>query len=190
MDLFKKLKYLKFGIGYATKPEISIKGGNGTGCVLESNLVKTRTVLQFKPTQPGIDIAANTINFGSNHNLQIGEEVIYNSNKNSNIGGLVGDAHYYVSTPTSQIIKLHNTPQDATSGINTISITGISSGFHAIESLTVKNTISTVYVKEKERDIQIGSLKFHLKIVLVMLLVSIRMILTFMQENMDSIMEM
>ena len=57
-----------------------------------------------------------------------------------------------------QLPKLLNssTPQDATSGINTISITGISSGFHAIESLTVKNTISTVYVKEKERDIQIG----------------------------------
>ena len=145
----QEIKVLKAGVGYATKPEISIKGGNGTGCVLESNLVKTRTVLQFKPTQPGIDIAANTINFGENHNLQIGEEVIYNSNKNSNIGGLVGDAHYYVSTPTSQIIKLHSTPQDATSGINTISITGISSGFHAIESLTVKNTISTVYVKEK-----------------------------------------
>ena len=145
----QEIKVLKAGVGYASKPEISITGGNGTGCVLESNLVKTRTVLQFKPTQPGIDIAANTINFGENHNLQIGEEVIYNSNKNANIGGLVGDSHYYVSTPTTQIVKLHSTPQDAAAGINTISITGISSGFHAIESLTVKNTISTIYVKEK-----------------------------------------
>ena len=145
----KEVKVLKSGIGYASKPEISITGGNGTGCVLESNLIKTRTVLQFKPTQPGIDIAANTINFGENHNLQIGEEVIYNSNKNTDIGGLVGDSHYYVSTPTTQIVKLHSTPQDAAAGINTISITAISSGFHAIESLTVKNTISTIYVKEK-----------------------------------------
>ena len=145
----EEIKVLKAGIGYATKPEISITGGNGTGCVLESNLVKTRTVLQFKPTQPGIDIAANTINFGENHNFQVGEEVIYNSNKNTDIGGLVGDSHYYVSTPTTQIVKLHSTPQDAVAGINAIDITAVSTGFHAIESLTVKNTISTIYVKEK-----------------------------------------
>ena len=145
----REIKVLKAGVGYATKPDISISGGNGTGCVLESNLVKTRTVLQFKPTQPGIDIAANTINIGENHNLQVGEEVIYNSNKNDNIGGLVGDAHYYVSTPTVQIVKLHSTPQDAVAGINTVDITAVSSGFHAIESLTVKNTISAIYVKER-----------------------------------------
>ena len=145
----QEIKVLKAGVGYATKPEISITGGNGTGCVLESNLVKTRTVLQFKPTQPGIDIAANTINFGENHNLQVGEEVIYNSNKNTDIGGLVGDSHYYVSTPTTQIVKLHSTPQDAVAGINAIDITAVSTGFHAIESLTVKNTISTIYVKER-----------------------------------------
>ena len=145
----QEIKVLKAGVGYATKPEISITGGNGTGCVLESNLVKTRTVLQFKPTQPGIDIAANTINFGENHNFQVGEEVIYNSNKNTDIGGLVGDSHYYVSTPTTQIVKLHSTPQDAVAGINAIDITAVSTGFHAIESLTVKNTISTIYVKEQ-----------------------------------------
>ena len=145
----QEIKVLKAGVGYATKPEISITGGNGTGCVLESNLVKTRTVLQFKPTQPGIDIAANTINFGENHNFQVGEEVIYNSNKNTDIGGLVGDSHYYVSTPTTKIVKLHSTPQDAVAGINAIDITAVSTGFHAIESLTVKNTISTIYVKEQ-----------------------------------------
>ena len=116
----QEIKVLKTGVGYASKPEISITGGNGTGCVLESNLVKTRTVLQFKPTQPGIDIAANTINFGENHNFQVGEEVIYNSNKNTDIGGLVGDSHYYVSTPTTQIVKLHSTPQDVAAGINAI----------------------------------------------------------------------
>ena len=145
----QEIKVLKAGVGYATKPEISITGGNGTGCVLESNLIKTRTVLQFKPTQPGIDIAANTINFGENHNFQVGEEVIYNSNKNTDIGGLVGDSHYYVSTPTTKIVKLHSTPQDAVAGINAIDITAVSTGFHAIESLTVKNTISTIYVKEQ-----------------------------------------
>ena len=144
----KEVKVIRSGIGYSKKPEIKITGGNGSGCVLESNLVKTRVVLQFKPTQPGIDIGANTINLSVNHNFQIGEEVIYNNNKNTNVGGLVGDSHYYVSIVDNTTVKLHSSSLDAISGINTVNITGISSGFHALETLTVKNTISTIYVKE------------------------------------------
>jgi len=144
----KEVKVIRSGIGYSKKPEIKITGGNGSGCVLESNLVKTRVVLQFKPTQPGIDIGANTINLSVNHNFQIGEEVIYNNNKNNNVGGLVGDSHYYVSIVDNTTVKLHSSSLDAISGINTVNITGISSGFHALETLTVKNTISTIYVKE------------------------------------------
>jgi len=145
----EEVKVVKPGIGYATKPDISITGGNGVGCVLESNLVKSRTILKFKPNQPNIDIAADLISFDDDHNLQLGEEVIYNANGNTSIGGLVSDAHYYVATPTSKVVKLHSSPQDAVAGINTVNITAISSGSHAIETLTVKNTISTIYVKEK-----------------------------------------
>ena len=76
----EEIKVVKPGIGYATKPDISITGGNGVGCVLESNLVKSRTILKFKPNQPNIDIAADLISFDDDHNLQLGEEVIYNAN--------------------------------------------------------------------------------------------------------------
>ena len=143
----RQIKVVSPGIGYQNKPKITISGGNGTGCILESNLVKTRLKVGFKP-ESSVDLPTNAITFPSNHNLDDGEEVIYNSNGNNDIVGLVNNSHYFVGVSSARQLKLYNTFSDSISKINDINITGISSGFHDIQTLKSKYTITEVYVKE------------------------------------------
>ncbi len=143
----KSIKVINPGIGYQTKPKITITGGNGSGCVLESNLVKSRITVGFRPSI-SVDVGSNSITFINNHNLVDGEEIIYNSNGNANIIGLVDKSHYFVGVSSEKIIKLYNTFTDAVDKTNEINITGISSGSHSLETLKNKNTITRVYVKD------------------------------------------
>ena len=155
----KEVKVITPGIGYQTKPKITIIGGNGTGCVLESNLVKSRISVGFKP-EVSVSIANNTITFLNNHNFNDGEEVVYYSNKNLDIAGLVDRSHYYVGIIDEKVIKLYNKESDAFNKSNAIDITGISSGFHNLETLKSKNTITKVYVKDPGRGYSNRSVTF------------------------------
>lgn len=143
----RDVKVITPGIGYQEKPKISIIGGNGKGCILESNLVKSKINVGFRPATD-VNPAADTITFAKNHNFDDAEEVLYNSNGNADIPGLVDKSHYYVGVTSTNQIKLFNTFQDAVSKSNTINITGVSSGFHNIVTVKSKNTITKVYVKD------------------------------------------
>lgn len=143
----KEIRVISPGIGYQSKPKITINGGNGSGCVLESNLVKSRISVGFKP-ELSVSIANNTITFLNNHHFNDAEEVIYSSNENIDIAGLVDKSHYYVGIVSEKQIKLYNNVSDAFNKSNPIDITGISSGFHNLETLKSKNTITKVYVKD------------------------------------------
>ena len=143
----KKIKVVTPGVGYRSKPKISIVGGNGSGAVLESNLVRTRLRAEFKP-ETSVDLPSDNITFLENHNFDDGEEVIYSSNGNKDIVGLVDNSVYFVGVSSAKQIKLYNTELDAVNKTNNINITGISSGLHRIETLKSKNTITEVYVKE------------------------------------------
>lgn len=139
-----KVKLLSPGIGYQSKPKITLTGGNGSGAVLESNLVKTRITSNFKATS----IINNSIIFSQNHNFDNSEEVFYNKNSNTSISPLIDSSSYFVGVTSTTQIKLYNTKKDAISGINTISISGIGySGVHSLKTLNSKNTITKIYVK-------------------------------------------
>jgi len=140
----KEVKLLSPGIGYQSKPKITLTGGNGSGAVLESNLVKTRITSNFKATS----IYSNSINFSQNHNFDNSEEVFYSKNSNTSISPLIDGASYFVGVTSTTQIKLYNTKNDSISGINTISISGIGySGVHSFKTVNSKNTITKIYVK-------------------------------------------
>jgi len=139
-----EVKLLSPGIGYQSKPKITLTGGNGSGAVLESNLVKTRITSNFKAAS----IYSNSIIFSQNHNFDNFEEVFYNKNSNTSISPLIDSSSYFVGVTSTTQIKLYNTKIDAISGINTISISGIGySGIHSLKTLNSKNTITKIYVK-------------------------------------------
>ena len=138
------VKLLSPGIGYQSKPKITLTGGNGSGAVLESNLVKARITSNFKASS----INSNNINFLQNHNFDNSEEVFYSNNLNTSISPLIDGSLYFVGVTSTTQIKLYNTKNDSISGINTISISGIGySGVHTLKTLKSKNTITKIYVK-------------------------------------------
>jgi hypothetical protein len=143
----KRIKIISPGVGYQSKPKITITGGNGRGCSLESNLVKSRIELGFKADND-VSIANNTITFSNRVLFEDGEEVIYNANTNTSVPGFIDGAHYHVGIITDNVIKLFNTINDSISKQNEINISGISSGVHYLTSLKNKNTITEVYVKD------------------------------------------
>lgn len=138
------VKILSPGIGYQTKPKITLTGGNGSGAVLESNLVKTKINSVFNTS----GISNNTINFTQKHNFDNYEEVVYNNQSNISISPLINGASYFVGITSFTQIKLYSKLSDCISGINTISISGIGySGTHSFRTLKSKNTITKIYVK-------------------------------------------
>jgi hypothetical protein len=143
----KEVKIITPGIGYQTKPKITLIGGNGTGAVIEPNLVRSQIVSGFKGDGSGVNPTSNIITFIENHNFDDGEEVIYNSNSNSNLNPLISNSTYFVGIESSRQLKLYSTKFDAVQKINEINLVGISSGFHKLVSLNSKNTITKIYVK-------------------------------------------
>jgi hypothetical protein len=142
----KEVKILSPGIGYQTKPKITITGGNGVGCVLESNLVSSKITASFK-SDVGVSVASNTITFEDNILFDDNEEVLYTTNGNAAIPGIIDQSNYFIGIVTNNVIKLYNNKEDSFGKINEINITGISSGVHNLTTLKNKNTISQIYVK-------------------------------------------
>ena len=144
---FREVKLVAPGIGYQEKPKITVSGGNGTGAVLESNLVRGKIVANFKADGSSVDTFDESITFPERHNFEIGEGIIYDSRGNTPIVNIVDGSTYFAGVINEKKIKLHKTPEDAKSGINTVDIGNISFGFHKFTSLEAKNTITKIYVK-------------------------------------------
>lgn len=144
-----EIKVISPGVGYQTKPNITISGGNGEGAVLEPNLVKTNIISQFKGDLTGLDFDEETITFIGKHNFDNGEEVIYDSNSNVNIQPFITNSRYFVRKITDTKIALHNTKNDALNNTNTIVLASVSTGVHLLKSANLKNTITKVYIKNK-----------------------------------------
>ena len=142
----QSVKLISPGVGYQSKPKINISGGNGKGCSLESNLVSSRITQGFK-ADVATDTPSNSISLLTPAIFDDGEEVIYNSNTNSDIPGIVNGSFYYVGIITETRIKLYNNKTDAVNKTNEINLTGISSGFHFFSTSKNKNTITEIYVK-------------------------------------------
>ena len=144
---FREVKLVTPGIGYQEKPKITVSGGNGTGAVLESNLVRGKIVANFKADGTAVDTFDESVTFPENHNFEVGEAIVYDSRGNTPIVNIIDGSTYFAGVVNEKTIKLHNTSEDAKAGINTVNIGNISFGFHKFTSLEAKNTITRIYVK-------------------------------------------
>ena len=143
----KEIKILNAGYGYQEKPKITITGGNGVGCALESNLVTTKVSAGFK-ADVNVSTFTNEITFLTTIPFEDGEEIVYDSNKNTDLPGIVNSSTYFVGRLDDTRIKLYNTKSDALQKVNELDIVGVSSGFHFITTLKNKNTFTKIYVKD------------------------------------------
>ena len=149
---------------------ISLTGGNGTGCILEPVLGERNRFLEFDSRDiffnGGVDIQDETITFTTNHNLENGQLIYYNSNGNTPLGigtayeltntssGTLSDGDpYYIRSVNPSTIRLFNSAADALFGVTGINTVGLSSdttasGIHRFRT-EKRNTLVAVKVIEQ-----------------------------------------
>ena len=149
---------------------ISLTGGNGSGCILEPVLGERNRFLEFDSRDiffnGGIDIQDETITFTTNHNLENGQLIYYNSNGNTPLGigtayestntssGTLSDGDpYYIRSVNPSTIRLFNSAADALFGVTGINTVGLSSdttasGIHRFRTER-RNTLVAVKVIEQ-----------------------------------------
>ena len=142
-----EVKIVTPGVGYQIKPKITLVGGNGSGAVVEPNLVKSKINAGFKGDGSGVNPTTNTIIFSQNHNFDDGEEISYNANFNAEIFPLKTNSNYYAGVISPTQIRLYERLEDAYRKTNEVNLVGISSGFHSFITLKSKNTITEIRVK-------------------------------------------
>ena len=146
----EEIRVLDTGFDYTQTPIIKISGGNGKGAVAEANMKLIDHNVSFNSEENsalvGVGTTISTIGFGTYHKFRNGEKVIYTTNGQQAISGLVDNSAYYAHVNDPYTIKLHGTQNDAISGINTIHLLSYGIGDHTFKSFNKKSVLSTVRV--------------------------------------------
>jgi hypothetical protein len=144
----REIRIIDPGFDYLETPKINITGGNGVGAKAEAlmKLIDHQVSFNSEPQSALVNIANNTIGFSTYHKFRNAEKVIYKTNTQKAVGGISTDSSYYVSTKDPYTIGLHQTFNDASVGINTITLTSYGIGNHIIESYGKKSVISSINI--------------------------------------------
>ena len=133
------------GFDYIDTPSISIVGGNGSGAVTVPEMVEFIHSVEFN-SEKLVDLTNDIIETFEDHKFRNYEEVIYRTNNQNNIAGLTTNSTYYVKVISSNQVKLYNNIQNASSGINTINLSGIGTGIHALVSTQPKKKLNKIKI--------------------------------------------
>ena len=146
---FKRIDLLDGGFDYIGDPKVVITGGNGKNATAEASVKFVTHEVNFNSEEVfGLVTLGSTsaIGFSTYHKFRDYEKVIYKPNGQTPITGLSTGASYYVSVQNATNVKLHNTYQDAVSGVNTVTFTGYGSGRHTLLAEQTKKVISSITV--------------------------------------------
>jgi len=146
----QEIKIIDPGFDYLETPTIKISGGNGEGAKASASLKLIDHQVTFSSESKSnlVNISNDSIGFSTYHKFRNAEKIIYKTNGQQAIGGIVTNSSYYVSIPDLYTVKLHNTYDDALSGINTVSLTSYGKGNHVIEAYIKKSVISQINVED------------------------------------------
>ena len=135
---------------------IDISGGNGTGAVIKPILTRRFREVSFDgrltTNSGGISTSNNRIIFLSDHNFQDGEEIIYNSNGNSELvvgsgsSTLINNSSYFVKVQNNITISIFESVSDYAAGINTVGFSTGTSGTHKFRTANSKNVVSDIEI--------------------------------------------
>ena len=145
----QEIRVVDPGFDYDEIPVIKITGGNGIGAKAFANmkLVDHQSTFSSEINSAQISLSNNTIGFSTYHKFKNAEQIIYDTSSQRGVGGLSTDASYYVSVQSPIELKLHNTLNDAVSGINTISFTSFGIGNHSLRSYNKKLVLGSVNIE-------------------------------------------
>ena len=163
---FERIDILDSGFDYVDPPVVEISGGNGKGATAKSRLKQIDHFIDFDASSTGnaINIADNTIGFGTFHKFRDGEAVIYKTFGTGAIGiasagitttaiqlnpdlRLINESIYFVSRVNSTTIKLANNKNDALTKSNLLNLTGFADGSQRFQSLNKKLVLGQVVIE-------------------------------------------
>ena len=147
-----QLDLLENGFDYVKDPVITIKGGNGKGALGEINTELIDYFATFNPVS-GINTISNTIGFSTFHKYREIEHVIYRTDDQAPVSGIVTNARYFAKPIDAFTIELYKNKEDLRLGINTISIDGSGEGTeHNFESVEKKRIVYSIGVSSTGYD--------------------------------------
>jgi hypothetical protein len=142
----ERIDILDPGFDYIEIPKVVITGGSGLGSKAKVNLISYDHQVKFNSVS-GVDLTLNTITFGDFHKFRDSDEIVYDTDGNSIISGLVRNSTYFVFVVDEYTIKLHKSFNDSVVGINTINLIGFGSGIHILKSKFKKKKIGSIDVE-------------------------------------------
>jgi len=159
----KRIDVIETGFDYTIIPKVTITGGQGTGAEAQCSVsnVTHRVTFNAGAEYIDIDLANNKIGFSTYHKLRPQEEVIYKSEGQTVIGGLVNQSIYFANLVDEFSIKLHSTLDDAIAGVNTVGLSTYGSGLQTIEAFEKKKVISSIEVVNAGYDYRNKTLYFQ-----------------------------
>jgi len=140
-----KINIINPGFDYLETPIISITGGGGVGARAIAELKTFTHSIEFD-SAVSVDSAQDTISFEDDHKFRDNEKVIYKTDGLPNISGLSTNSKYFVRVVDAKKIRLYNTLQDSSAGINTVNLTAVSGGIHSIVSTKLKKKLANVKI--------------------------------------------
>ena len=136
------------GFDYLEEPIITLSGGGGDGALVKANLIEFEhySIFNSEAVASAVSSTNDTIGFGTYHKFRDSEEIVYDPQGGTGVGGLTTGAKYYVSVQDGFTVKLHKTFNDASVGINTVDLTSFGSGNHKLMSVNKKKRIGSISV--------------------------------------------
>ena len=144
----ERIDIIDGGFDYLEEPKIKISGGNGSLASAKANLVSFNHSVRFNanPSSDGVDSSNSKITFIEDHKFRDYEQVIYNPQGQTGVGGLSTNSPYFVTVVNSRSVKLYSNYSDSVLGINTISITNTGNGVQRFDSSNKKRKIGSITV--------------------------------------------
>ena len=163
---FERIDIVDPGFDYVAPPIIEISGGNGQNAIARARLKQVDHFVDFdaSSTSDAINIANDTIGFGTFHKFRDGEAVIYKTFGTGAIGiasagittdqiqetpdqRLVNESIYFVSKVNQTTIKLANNENDAITKSNLLNLTGFADGSQRFQSLRKKFVLGQIIIE-------------------------------------------
>ena len=144
----REIRIIDPGFDYVEEPIIKITGGNGSGATAKANmkLIDYQISTNVESRSELIDLVNDTIGFSTYHKFRNAERIVYFTNNQTAISGLVSNSDYYVSVKDNLTISLHKNFNDANVGINTINLISNGIGNHSFKSFDKKLVVGYIQV--------------------------------------------
>ena len=147
-----EIRIIDGGFDYLETPILKISGGNGSGALGQVNMksivhnVDFFADLDSKQVVVGSAATQSRIGFSTYHKFKNAEQIIYKTNDQDGISGIVTNASYFVSTIDNTTVSLHPTQGDAIAGLNTVFLTSHGVGKHSLQSVSKKSVVDSINI--------------------------------------------